>query len=228
MSALFDRVAHVEGTIAEACKRANRSPAEVKLVAVTKTVPTDIIEQAYGAGLRVFGENRVQEAQPKIGKLPADIEWHFIGHLQSNKAKVCAGLFDVIHSVDSVRLGKRLAARAAAGQSIRMLLQVNLTGKTSQSGFAPEEVGAAVAALAGESGVALEGLMTIAPQVTDREAVRPWFRQLADLYRDLAVTAAGHPWRHLSMGMTEDYPIAIEEGATLVRVGRALFGERPA
>ena len=180
MSALFDRVAHVEGTIAEACKRANRSPAEVKLVAVTKTVPTDIIEQAYGAGLRVFGENRVQEAQPKIGKLPADIEWHFIGHLQSNKAKVCAGLFDVIHSVDSVRLGKRLAARAAAGQSIRMLLQVNLTGKTSQSGFAPEEVGAAVAALAGESGVSLEGLMTIAPQVTDKEAVRPWFGQLAD------------------------------------------------
>ena len=228
MSALLDRIAHVKGTIAEACKRANRSPAEVRLVAVTKTVPTDIIAQAYDAGLRVFGENRVQEAQPKIGKLPADIEWHFIGHLQSNKAKVCAGLFDVIHSVDSVRLGKRLAARAAAGQSIRMLLQVNLTGKTSQSGFAPEEVGAAVAALAGESGVALEGLMTIAPQVTDGEAVRPWFRQLAGLYRDLAATAAGHPWRHLSMGMTEDYPIAIEEGATLVRVGRALFGERPA
>lgn len=228
MSALFDRVAHVKGTIAEACKRANRSPAEVKLVAVTKTVPTDIIAQAYGAGLRVFGENRVQEAQPKIGALPADIEWHFIGHLQSNKARAAAGLFDLIHSVDSVRLGRRLAARAAAGQSIRMLLQVNLTGKTSQSGFAPEEVGAAVAALAGESGVALEGLMTIAPQVTDREAVRPWFRQLADLYRDLAATAAGHPWRHLSMGMTEDYPIAIEEGATLVRVGRALFGERPA
>ena len=228
MSALFDRVAYVKGTIAEACKRANRSPAEVKLVAVTKTVPTDIIEQAYGAGLRVFGENRVQEAQPKIGKLPADIEWHFIGHLQSNKAKVCAGLFDMIHSVDSVRLGKRLAARAAAGHAIRMLLQVNLTGKASQSGFAPEEVGAAVAALAGESGVALEGLMTIAPQVTDREAVRPWFRQLADLHRELAAAAAGHPWHHLSMGMTEDYPIAIEEGATLVRVGRALFGERPA
>ena len=227
MSALFDRVAHVKGTIAEACKRANRSPAEVKLVAVTKTVPTDIIEQAYGAGLRVFGENRVQEAQPKIGKLPADIEWHFIGHLQSNKAKVCAGLFDMIHSVDSVRLGKRLAARAA-GQSIRMLLQVNLTGKTSQSGFAPEEVGAAVAALAGEAGVALDGLMTIAPQATDQEVVRPWFRQLAALHRDLAAAAAGHPWRHLSMGMTEDYPVAIEEGATLVRVGRALFGERPA
>ena len=228
MSALFDRIAHVKGTIGEACKRANRSPAEVKLVAVTKTVPTDIIEQAYGAGLRVFGENRVQEAQPKIGELPADIEWHFIGHLQSNKAKVCADLFDMIHSVDSVRLGKRLAARAAAGQAIRMLLQVNLTGKTSQSGFAPEEVGAVVAALAGESGVALEGLMTIAPQGTDREAVRPWFRQLAALYRELAAAADGHPWRHLSMGMTEDYPIAIEEGATLVRVGRALFGERPA
>ena len=228
MSALFDRIAHVKGTIGEACKRANRSPAEVKLVAVTKTVPTDIIEQAYGAGLRVFGENRVQEAQPKIGELPADIEWHFIGHLQSNKAKVCADLFDMIHSVDSVRLGKRLAARAGANQAIRMLLQVNLTGKTSQSGFPPEEVGAAVAALAGESGVALEGLMTIAPQVTDREAVRPWFRQLADLYRELAAAADGHPWRHLSMGMTEDYPIAIEEGATLVRVGRALFGERPA
>ena len=228
MSALFDRVAHVKGTIAEACKRANRSPAEVKLVAVTKTVPTDIIAQAYGAGLRVFGENRVQEAQPKIGKLPADIEWHFIGHLQSNKAKGLCRPVRRDSQRDSVRLGKRLAARAAAGQSIRMLLQVNLTGKTSQSGFAPEEVGAAVAALAGESGVALEGLMTIAPQVTDREAVRPWFRQLADLYRDLAATAAGHPWRHLSMGMTEDYPIAIEEGATLVRVGRALFGERPA
>ena len=228
MSALFGRIAHVKGTIAEACKRANRSPAEVELVAVTKTVPTDIIAEAYGAGLRVFGENRVQEAQPKIGDLPTDIKWHFIGHLQSNKAKVCAGLFDMIHSVDSVRLGKRLAARAATGPAIRMLLQVNLTGKTSQTGFAPAEVGAAVAALAGESGVALEGLMTIAPQVNDREAVRPWFRQLAALYRDLAAAAAGHPWRHLSMGMTEDYPIAIEEGATLVRVGRALFGERPA
>lgn len=228
MSALLDRIAHVKGTIAAACQRANRSPADVQLIAVTKTVPTDIIAQAYRAGLRAFGENRVQEAQPKIGKLPADIEWHFIGHLQSNKARAAAGLFDTIHSVDSVRLGQRLAARAAAGQAIRMLLQVNLTGKTSQSGFAPEEVGAAVAALAGEAGVALDGLMTIAPQVTDQEAVRPWFRRLAALHRDLAAAAAGHPWRHLSMGMTEDYPVAIEEGATLVRVGRALFGERPA
>ncbi len=228
MSALLDRIAHVNDTIAAACQRANRSPADVQLIAVTKTVPTDIIAQAYSAGLRVFGENRVQEAQPKIGALPADIEWHFIGHLQSNKARAAASLFDTIHSVDSVRLGKRLAARAAAGQAIRMLLQVNLTGKASQSGFAPEEVGAAVAALAGEPGVALAGLMTIAPQVTDPEAARPWFRQLAALHRDLATAAAGHPWRHLSMGMTEDYPIAIEEGATLVRVGRALFGERPA
>ena len=228
MSTLSDRIAHVTGTLAAACQRANRSPAEVELVAVTKTVPTDVILQAYRAGLRVFGENRVQEAQPKIGTLPTDIEWHFIGHLQSNKARAAAGLFDMIHSVDSVRLGKRLAARAAPGQPIRMLLQVNLTAKASQSGFAPEEVPAAVAALASESGVALDGLMTIAPQVTDPEAVRPWFRQLAALHRDLTSAAAGHPWRHLSMGMTEDYPIAIEEGATLVRVGRALFGERPA
>ena len=228
MSALLDRIAHVKGTIAAACQRANRSPADVQLIAVTKTVPTDIIAQAYSAGLRAFGENRVQEAQPKIGKLPADIEWHFIGHLQSNKARAAAGLFDMIHSVDSVRLGKRLAARAAPDRPIRMLLQVNLTGKASQSGFAPEEVHAAVAALASESGVALDGLMTIAPQVTDPEAVRPWFRQLAALHRELAAVADGHPWRHLSMGMTEDYPIAIEEGATLVRVGRALFGERPA
>ena len=197
------------------------------MVAVTKTVPTDVIMQAYRAGLRVFGENRVQEAQPKIGVLPTDIEWHFIGHLQSNKARAAAGLFDMIHSVDSVRLGKRLAARAAPDRPIRMLLQVNLAGKASQSGFAPEEVHAAVAALASESGVALDGLMTIAPQVTDPEAVRPWFRQLAALHRELAAVAAGQPWRHLSMGMTEDYPIAIEEGATLVRVGRALFGERP-
>ncbi|MAG34756.1 MAG: YggS family pyridoxal phosphate-dependent enzyme, partial [Dehalococcoidia bacterium] len=179
------------------------------------------------AGLRVFGENRVQEAQPKIGELPADIEWHFIGHLQSNKAKACADLFDMVHSVDSLRLGKRLAARAAEGRSVRMLLQVNLTGKASQSGFTATAVHEAVTVLAGEPGAALEGLMTIAPQATDDEESRPWFRRLARLHRELGEEATGHPWRHLSMGMTEDYLIAIEEGATLVRVGRALFGERP-
>lgn len=228
VSAVTERIEQVNATIAAACARAGRSATMVQLVAVSKTQTTEAIQQAYAAGLRVFGENRVQEAQAKVSTLPADIDWHLVGHLQSNKANVASQIFSTIHSVDSVRLGQRLAARAVTvGHPIRVLLQVSLTAKASQSGFAADDLPQAVAALVTEEGLALDGLMMIAPQGSDPEEARPWFRRLAALHGELASAAGSHPWRHLSMGMTEDYAVAIEEGATLVRVGRAIFGERP-
>jgi hypothetical protein len=173
----------------------------------------------------------VQEAEQKVGQLPATIKWHLIGHLQKNKINKALELFQLIHSVDTVGLGEAIGARAErAGKRMAVLLQVNLAEKETQSGFAEGEIAEAATQLARVPGLQLEGLMCIAPEVEDPEQARPYFRRLAALQQELApaIRGAGHPWRHLSMGMTNDFPIAVEEGATLVRVGRAIFGERTA
>ena len=210
----------VRERIARACERAGRDAASVTLVAVSKGQPVEAVRAAAEAGIRHFGENRIQEALPKIEAATAsgvEATWHLVGHLQSNKAKAAAGAFDVIHSVDSARLLARLDTAAPAPRDV--LLQVNVAAEPQKQGVAPGEVGALVEAARAASGLRLRGLMTIAPIAADPEEVRPVFRELRALAERFALT-------ELSMGMTDDFEVAIEEGATLVRVGRAIFGER--
>lgn len=206
--------------ISRACERAGRSPEEVTLVAVTKTVEAPAIQAAVKAGITNFGENRVQEARPKIEQLDSlrgYVTWHMVGHLQTNKAKTAVDIFDIIHSVDSIRLAKTLSDRSQ--KKLPVLVQVNVSAETSKSGFPLSEVSDAVEQIGGLPNLEVVGLMTIAPWVSNADEVRPVFRQLRELRDALEL-------RHLSMGMSDDFEVAIEEGATLVRVGRAIFGER--
>lgn len=210
----------VRERIAGACERSGRDPASVTLVAVSKGHPAEAIAAAREAGIRHFGENRIQEAIPKIKQATgAGVEatWHLVGHLQSNKARAASNAFDVIHSVDSARLLRRLDAAAPAPRDV--LLQVNVAAEPQKEGVAPEEVEGLVAAARGAPNLRVRGLMTIAPMAGDPEDVRPVFRALALLAERFSLP-------ELSMGMTDDFEVAIEEGATLVRVGRAIFGER--
>ena len=206
--------------IASACQRAGRSPDEITIVAVTKTVEPPAIATAFKLGIRHFGENRVQEAEAKIRELSwlePHPTWHMVGHLQSNKAKVVVEIFDIIHSVDSVRLAEVISRRAES--TIPILLEVNIAGEASKSGLTPSEVEPALEAITRLPHLEIKGLMTIAPMVADTEQVRPVFRQLRSLRDSLGL-------KQLSMGMTDDFEIAIEEGTTLVRIGRAIFSER--
>ncbi len=206
--------------IARACQRSGRAVDEVTLIAVTKNVDPATVEIAHGLGLRHFGENRVQEAESKIGALshlrprPA---WHMIGHLQSNKIRPALEIFDTIQSVDSLALIQSISRRSAGKYPV--LLQVNVSGETTKSGFPAEEVGPALETLSRLPGIEARGLMTIAPLAPDAEQVRPVFRKLRELRDALHL-------EHLSMGMTDDFEVAIEEGATMLRIGRAIFGER--
>ncbi|MCX6009145.1 MAG: YggS family pyridoxal phosphate-dependent enzyme [Chloroflexi bacterium] len=213
-------VREVQRCIARACERSNRSPGEITLVAVTKVVGISAIRAAFDCGLRDFGENRVQEAEGKIGQLSdlkPDVTWHMVGHLQSNKAKTALELFDIIHSVDSIKLAENLSRRVE--KTLPVLLQVNVSGEATKSGFAVNEVGAAVEGVRQLPNLKVMGLMTIAPLVKDIEKARPVFRKLRELRDFLGL-------EHLSMGMTDDFEVAIEEGATMLRIGRAIFGER--
>ena len=232
-------LAAVRQRLAAAAQRAGRSSEEITLVAVTKTVPLPSILIAYELGLRDFGENRVQEAAAKIaGARPqaTDIRWHLVGHLQTNKAKAAVELFDCIQSVDSLHLAEALDRRAqAAGRLLPVLLEVNVSGEASKSGFAAAGAGPAawreallpaVERLLALPHLDVQGLMTIAPLVSDPEQARPYFRALRQLRDELQRRFPQTNWRHLSMGMTDDFEVAIEEGATMVRLGRAIFGER--
>lgn len=234
---LAARIERVEGRIAAAAERAGRDPAEVQLVAVTKTVPAHIVKAAWELGLTDFGENRVQEAIEKIplvfpgtanarGSEPR-AAWHMIGHLQRNKVKWVVPLFTLIHSVDSLRLAREIDKRAASAERrMPILLEVNVAGEESKFGFAPDGVAQLIPRIASLPHVAIQGLMTIAPLTADAESVRPYFRRLQRLRDELQATFPDIMWQHLSMGMTDDFEVAIEEGATLVRIGRAIFGER--
>ena len=213
-------IQNVERCIAGACERAGRSPDEVTLIAVTKTIGIPAIEAAFNAGIRNFGENRVQEAQPKIEQLASlrpSLIWHMVGHLQTNKAKTAMDIFDIIHSVDSLRLAETLSQRSQS--KLPVLIEVNVSGEATKSGFLLPEADEAVKRIGRLPNIEVEGLMTIAPWGSDAEEVRPIFRRLRQLGDALGL-------RHLSMGMTDDFEVAIEEGATLVRIGRAIFGER--
>jgi len=213
-------VREVQRRIARACERSHRSPGEITLVVVTKEVGISAIRAAFDCGLRDFGENRVQEAEDKIGQLSdlkPDVTWHMVGHLQSNKAKTAVELFDVIHSVDSVKLAEILSRRAE--KTLPVLLQVNVSGEATKSGFAVNEIAVVVEEIRQLPNLRLVGLMTIAPLAAETEEVRPVFRKLRELRDSLRL-------EHLSMGMTDDFEVAIEEGATMLRIGRAIFGDR--
>ena len=210
----------VKGHITRACQRASRSPDEITIVAVTKMVDPSAIATAFELGIRHFGENRVQEAQAKVGQLSwlePRPTWHMVGHLQTNKARVAVTIFDIIHSIDSIGLAEALSRRVQ--KTLPILLEVNVSGETSKGGFSVTEVEPALEVIARLPRLEIKGLMTIAPMVTDAEQVRPFFKKLRSLRDSLGL-------EHLSMGMTDDFEVAIEEGATLVRIGRAIFGER--
>jgi PLP dependent protein len=238
---LADRIADVRHRIAEAARRAGRAPEEITLVAVSKTWGPEYVVAAYQAGLRIFGENRVEEAAPKaaavaemLGQHPkaagSSLEppvWHMIGHVQSRKAKEVLPWAAMVHSVESAHLARRLGEFAAdSGRQVDVLLEVNVSGEASKYGLAPQDVPEVVDAVAGQPALRLQGLMTMAPIVEQAEQARPVFRALRELNAALAARYPGLPWRHLSMGMSDDYGVAVEEGATIVRVGRAIFGER--
>jgi PLP dependent protein len=212
-------VAILEDRIAAACRRANRDRADVRLVAVTKTFPAADVEAAIAAGMTDVGENKVQEARGKKPSVEGVARWHLIGHLQSNKAKDAVPLFDVIQTVDSGALAEKIARAAeAAGKTQDVLLQVNIGREAQKSGVAPEETRALAARIAELPSLHLAGLMTI-PPLGEPEEMRPHFRELRGMRDDLGL-------RELSMGMSDDFEIAIEEGATIIRVGRAIFGSR--
>jgi pyridoxal phosphate enzyme (YggS family) len=219
---IASNIEEVEGRVVNACERAGRSPSEVTVIAVTKTVTAAVLREAYDHGVRDFGENRVQEAQPKIAEVssllsPAPV-WHMIGHLQTNKAKTVVGIFDIIHSIDSLRLATAVNERLG-DKRLPVLLEVNVAGEETKGGLAMSEVEAVLRQVSSLANLEVKGLMTIAPLVDDPEEVRPVFRALRQLRDALGLA-------HLSMGMTDDFEVAIEEGATMVRIGRAIFGER--
>lgn len=225
MTQIALNLAEVNRRIQAAALRAGRNPALVRLVAVSKTVPPERLQEAVAAGQRLFGENYLQEARGKIATLTAGVSWHFIGHLQSNKAKGAVELFELIHGVDRLKLARALNAAAASLDKVQeILLQINLAGETSKSGAAPEAAAALLKEIMHLPHLRVLGLMTMPPFLSP-EAVRPCFRALREL-RDQLQDLGGQPLPELSMGMSGDYEVAIEEGATLVRVGTAIFGGR--
>ncbi len=217
--------------IRAAAQRANRSPEDIRLLAVTKTRSPDVVRSAYGCGQHLFGENYIQEAVSKLSNLE-DLRpftrWHFIGHLQRNKAKLAADLFDCVETIDSIKLARTLDRHSrACGKVLDVLLQVNIAGDPAKSGLAPGQLPEILENILDLENIRVKGLMTIPPWSTEAEGARRWFRALRDL-RDEMVREFGEDCglRELSMGMTHDFEVAIEEGATIVRIGTALFGPR--
>jgi pyridoxal phosphate enzyme (YggS family) len=220
-----ERLDRVRERIGAAAARSGRPASAVTLVAVSKTVPVETVREALAAGVRILGENRVQEARDKIGALPGAAEWHLIGHLQTNKAKIAAGLFERVHSLDSIRLARELDRHAEeAGRKLRCLIQVNVGGEAQKNGVSETEIRPLLEVTQSLRHLVAEGLMAVPPFLLDPEAVRPFFCRLRGLRDKLA--AEGWCLPDLSMGMTHDFEVAIEEGATLVRIGTAIFGAR--
>lgn len=224
-TSLADNLKNVSEKIAAHAGRVGRDPGAITIVAVTKTFPVPVIREAMALGLRVFGENRVQEALPKIDEIgTADASWHLIGHLQSNKVKFVEGRFAMVESIDSAGIVQALGHRLH--QALDVLIEVNVGEEPQKTGALPDDLPAIARSIQEFPPLRLHGLMTIAPMVPDPEAARPVFRRLREL-RDDASNRLGLALPVLSMGMTEDYPVAVEEGATMLRLGRALFGPRP-
>jgi pyridoxal phosphate enzyme (YggS family) len=228
MDQIAQHLADIRGRIESATLRAGRDPASVQLVAVSKTHPADAVRAAAAAGQLLFGESRVQEAREKIPACPPSLEWHFIGHLQKNKVRHALPLFDFFHSIDSLALAQAMDRIACESErTVTGLLEVNVSGEATKHGFTPEQLRAEFSALTSLPHLRVVGLMTMAPYAEDAEQARPVFRALREL-RDGLQQTLGTSLPHLSMGMSGDFEPAIAEGATLVRIGSSIFGDRPA
>jgi PLP dependent protein len=226
MESIEENLARVREQIAVAAARAGRVKEEIELVAVSKTHPVEKVQAAFEAGQTLFGESRVQEARAKIPLLPSRLRWHFIGHLQKNKIRHALPLFELFHGIDSLAVAQDMHRIAEEeGMHPRVLLEINLAGEASKHGFAPEELQRDLEPTLSLGRLTVEGLMTIPPLAPEAEASRHYFVALREL-RDKLETEFNVRLPQLSMGMSGDFPIAIEEGATLVRVGTAIFGER--
>ena len=226
MDSIAENLARVRQEILEAAAKAGRGPGEIELVAITKAHPAEKVREAIDAGQRLFGESRVQEARAKIPELPSSLRWHFVGHLQKNKIRHALPLFEMIHSVDSLALAQdtnRIAEQE--GLHPRVLLEVNVAGEGSKFGFTPDKLREQMEGLLALPRLSILGLMCIPPIANEAAASRKYFVQLREL-RDSLQTEFRVDLTQLSMGMTQDFWIAVEEGATLVRVGTAIFGER--
>jgi pyridoxal phosphate enzyme (YggS family) len=223
---LASNLQNLRSRIDAACSRASRDPASVLLLPVTKGHPPEVVESAAGLGFTVFGENKVQEAKAKVVACSSRLRWHMIGHLQTNKCRDAVELFEMIQSVDSLHLAQELDRRAElAGKTIAVLLEINAASEASKFGYAPETMLQELPRLNALKRLVIQGLMTVAPWRPEPEAVRPVFRQMREL-KERAEQALGAPLPHLSMGMSGDFEVAIQEGATIVRIGTALFGPR--
>ena len=226
MSPIAENLDRVREQISTAAAKSGRSPEDVELVAITKTHPAESVREAIEAGQVLFGESRLQEARTKIPELPSNLRWHFVGHLQKNKIRQALPLFEMFHGIDSLELARdiqRIAEEDGAHPSV--LLQVNVAGEGSKFGFSPDQLRDDMGSLLDLARLTIEGLMCIPPLAEETEASRKYFVQLRKLREELEKDR-GIKLAHLSMGMTNDYAVAIEEGATLVRVGTAIFGER--
>jgi pyridoxal phosphate enzyme (YggS family) len=224
-----ENIRRIREIIAETAEKSGRLSSSVRLMAVTKTVDDDRIIEAIEAGVDIIGENYIQEAKRKIGSMGKSVEWHMIGHLQTNKAKLAAGLFEMIHSVDRMELARELDKRAlAAGLTLKILIEVNISGEVTKNGVPLAEATDLVRRAAALANISIQGLMTMPPYFDDPEDARPFFRRLRELKETIESEKIPRvEMKELSMGMTGDYIVAIEEGATIVRIGRAIFGERP-
>ena len=228
MGSVSDNIASIRERIAEAARRVGRDPAEIAIVAVTKTVDAEKIAEAVEAGIRMFGENKVQEAMEKVKRLDSSLEWHMVGHLQRNKVKEAVRIFHLVQSLDSIHLAEEINSRALnSGTIMDVLVQVNTSGEKTKYGLEPQDAIPFLKHISSFKGLSIRGLMTIGAFLPDPQAVRPCFRRLRDLREE--ISGAGIPnveMEHLSMGMTGDFEVAVEEGANMVRIGTAIFGPR--
>ena len=226
METIKNNLEVINEKIKKAALKANRNPQEIKLVAVTKTATIEQIKEAISAGVKIIGENKVQEGKEKYQILSADIEWHLVGHLQTNKVKYAIEIFDFIHSVDSIKLAKEIDRRSLQfGMITNVLVEVNVSGEETKYGIKSEEVEPFLKEISEFSRIKVRGLMTIAPIAEDKEEVRPYFRKLRELSKEIkSKNIKNVKMDYLSMGMTDDFEVAIEEGANMVRIGRGIFG----
>ncbi|MBU4227675.1 YggS family pyridoxal phosphate-dependent enzyme [bacterium] len=226
METIKNNLEIINEKIKKAALKANRNPEEIKLVAVTKTATIEQIKEAINAGVKIIGENKVQEAKEKYQILTADTEWHLVGHLQTNKVKYAIEIFDCIQTVDSIKLAKEIDKRSLQfGKTTNVLVEVNVSGEESKYGIKPEEVEPFLKEISEFSRIRVRGLMTIAPIEEDKEVVRPYFRKLRELSKEIkSKNIKNVKMDYLSMGMTDDFEVAIEEGANMVRIGRGIFG----
>ncbi len=227
MTSIKENVARVRETMEKAIRRAGRSPERVRLVAVSKTVDVERVSEAIDAGITILGENYVQEAREKIEAIGRGVSWHFVGHLQTNKAKYAVKLFDMVHSVDSLKLAEELNGKAGqVDRKLDVLAEVNLSGEASKWGVEEGDVISLIHGICGLANLSFRGLMTMPPYFDDPEKSRPYYAHLRMLAERISQTGKSSSPLELSMGMSNDFSVAIEEGATLVRVGMAIFGPR--